>query len=300
VSSGDTVAARRPAGTATRTSAARTARALLGRGLFYAAAFGFVGVFAFPYYWMAMTALKLPGELYVSPPRYWPSQLYLTNLVVVFTERPFATYVRNSAVIATMTTVFCVVVGAFSAYAIARLPIRFKPLILGAILTVTMFPRLSVVGPIFMMLRDLGWIDTYQGLFVPYAAFSLPFTMWVLVNFFRQLPRELEEAAEIDGCTPVQALVRVVVPLAAPAVATIAILVFISAWNEFLFAFIFSRSNAVRTVPVGIVMFQGVFAQVPWGEISAAATIVTLPLIVLVLVFQRRIVQGLTAGALKG
>jgi multiple sugar transport system permease protein len=289
--------------TTTKPAAAQRARTLqlaLRRVPFYALAILCVAVFAFPYYWMAMTALKLPGELYNSPPRYLPSELYLTNFVTVFTERPFAVYIRNSFVIATLTTVFCVVIGAFSSYAIARLPIRFKGLILGAILVVTMFPRLSVVGPIFMMLRDLEWVDTYQGLFVPYAAFSLPFAIWVLVNFFRQLPRELEEAAEIDGCTPVQALLKVVVPLAAPAVATVAILVFIAAWNEFLFALIFSRSNAVRTVPVGIVMFQGVYAQVPWGEVSAAATIVTLPLIILVLVFQRRIVQGLTAGALKG
>jgi multiple sugar transport system permease protein len=289
--------------TAERVGAARRARALnlaLRRVPFYALAFLLVAVFAFPYYWMAITALKLPGELYNSPPLYLPSQLYLTNFVTVFTERPFTVYVRNSFVIATMTTLFCVVIGAFSAYAIARLPIKFKALILGSILVVTMFPRLSVVGPIFMMLRDLQWVDTYQGLFVPYAAFSLPFAIWVLVNFFRQLPRELEEAAEIDGCTPVQALLKVVVPLSAPAVATVAILVFIAAWNEFLFALIFSRSNAVRTVPVGIVMFQGVYAQVPWGEVSAAATIVTLPLILLVLIFQRRIVQGLTAGALKG
>lgn len=296
----DTSVGRSAAQDVSRAQALRAAQKWLRRLAFYAAAFFLIGVFAFPYYWQVMTALKLPGELYVTPPRYLPSQLYLDNFVVVFTERPFAIYLRNSFLIAAMTTIFCIVVGACSAYAIARLPIRFKPLILGAILTVTMFPRLSVVGPIFMMLKDLSWVDTYQGLFIPNAAFALPFTMWILVNFFRQMPFELEEAAEIDGCTPIQALLKIVIPLSAPAIATVSILVFIATWNEFLFSFIFTRSNATRTVPVGIVMFQGVYAQVPWGEVSAAATIVTLPLILLVLFFQRRIVQGLTAGAIKG
>jgi multiple sugar transport system permease protein len=258
----------------------------------------FVVFFLFPYAWTLETAIKPPADVYAIPSVWIPSELYLGNFRVVL-DRAFGINLLNSAIVASSTTLLVLVLGALGAYALARIPFYGRAIVLLAVLSVSMFPDVSVVSALFLWLRQWGMLNTFQALILPYTSFALPFTLWALTNFFREVPWELEEAALIDGCTYLGALGRVILPLAAPGLVTCGILVFISAWNEFLFAYTFVSTDAVRTVPVRIFMFQGEFES-PWGQISAASALVTLPLIVLVLVFQRRIIQGLTAGALKG
>jgi trehalose/maltose transport system permease protein len=270
------------------------------RVAFYVGALAIVALFVFPYYWQFITAMKPPRDLYAMPAKWFPSELYLGSFVKVFTLRPFGRYMLNSLIVATSTTVLSIFVGSLAAYALARLPIKGRIYILGGVLSASMFPGTSIIGPLFLVISNVGLVNTFPGLVWPYTSFSLPFTVWVLTNFYSQIPLELEEAAEVDGCSPLQAFYRVIVPLAAPGLATTAILVFISAWNEFLFALTFTRTVDVRTVPVAIAGFTGINDEIPWGEVSAAAVTVTLPLIVLAIIFQRRIVQGLTAGAIKG
>ena len=200
-----------------------------------------------------------------------------------------------------ITTVIAVILASFAAYAIARLDFPGKALILAGALAIAMFPAISTVGPLFDMWRTLGLYDTYPGLIIPYLTFSLPLAIYTLVAFFREIPWELEQAAQVDGATPFQAFRKVIVPLAAPGVFTAAILVFIFAWNDFLFAISLTSSDASRTVPAALAFFTGdsQFTE-PTGNIAAAAVIVTIPIIIFVLIFQRRIVAGLTAGAVKG
>lgn len=223
----------------------------------------------------------------------------LANYARVFQQHPFLTYLRNSAVVATCTTLLCLLVGSLCAYALARLTFRFRDAVLSLVLAVSMFPPIAVVSPLFLMLKHAHLLNTYAALVLPYTAFGLPLTIWTLNSFFRELPRDLEESARVDGCTRFQAFVKIILPLAAPGVFTCAILVFIGAWNEFLFALVFITKPILRTVPVGITMIPGQF-EMPWGTIFAAATVVTLPLVVVVFLFQKRIIAGLTAGAVKG
>jgi ABC-type glycerol-3-phosphate transport system permease component len=186
-----------------------------------------------------------------------------------------------------------------AAYALARLEFRGRNVILSLILVVTMFPQIAIVSPLFMLLRALHLIDTYPGLILPYVTFAMPLTVWLLAGFFQQLPRDLEEQAMVDGASHWQTLVRVILPISGPGLATAAILTFIYCWNEFLFALSFTLGPERQTVPVAIALFRGQY-QVPWGEILAAAVIATIPVVLLTLAFQRRIVQGLTSGAVKG
>ena len=217
----------------------------------------------------------------------------------LFVERQFWRPIVNSLVVAGATTLLCISVGAFAAYALARLAFRGKALLLGFILAVTMFPQISIVSPLYLLLRSLGLINTYPGLILPYLTFAMPLTVWLLVGFFRQLPADLEEAARIDGASRLRAFREVILPLAAPGLATTAILTFVYSWNEFLFALSFTVGPERQTVPVAIALFRGQY-QVPWGQILAGAVVATLPVALLVLLFQRRIVQGLTAGSVKG
>ena len=253
---------------------------------------------AFPFYWAIVSSLTPEARLFEAP-SLWPGAPVLDHYRALFAERDFWVPIRNSLVVAGTTTLFCVTLGALCAYALARLEFRFKRTILGLILGVTMFPQISIVSPLYLLLRELGLINTYPGLILPYMTFAMPLTVWLLVGFFRQLPRELEEAAMVDGASRLQAFREVIVPLALPGLATTAILTFVYSWNEFLFALSFTLGPERHTVPVAIALFRGQY-QVPWGEILAAAVVATLPVALLVLLFQRRIVQGLTAGAVKG
>jgi len=255
-------------------------------------------VSAFPFYWAIVSSLTPEARLFERPSLV-PSGLVLDHYRALFTERDFWVPVRNSLVVAGTTTVFCVIVGGLCAYALARLRFRGKAPLLGLILAVSVFPQISVVSPLYMLLRSLRLINTYPGLILPYITFAMPLTVWLLVGFFRQLPAELEEAAMVDGASRLRALAEVILPVALPGLAATAILTFVYSWNEFLFALSFTLGPERQTVPVAIALFRGQY-QVPWGQILAAAIVATAPVALLVLLFQRRIVQGLTAGAVKG
>lgn len=251
-----------------------------------------------PFYWAVVASFTPEFQLFATPSLV-PTQLLLDHYRALFTERAFWVPIRNSLIVAGTTTLFCVVVGAFCAYALARLRFRWKAQILGAILAVTMFPQIAIVSPLYLLLRAVGLINTYPGLILPYVTFAMPLTVWLLVGFFRQLPHELEEAAMIDGASRVRTLWEIILPLSLPGLATTAILTFVYCWNEFLFALAFTLGPERQTVPVAIALFRGQY-QVPWGQILAAAIVATAPVALVVLLFQRRIIQGLTAGAVKG
>ncbi|MEO6057906.1 MAG: carbohydrate ABC transporter permease [Gemmatimonadales bacterium] len=253
---------------------------------------------AFPFYWAVVSSLTPEARLFQAPALV-PSGLVLDHYRALFAERDFWVPVRNSLIVAGSTTAFCVTVGGLCAYALARLRFRGKAPLLGLILAVSVFPQISVVSPLYLLLRRLHLINTYPGLILPYLTFAMPLTVWLLVGFFRQLPAELEEAAMVDGASRLRALWEVILPLALPGLATTAILTFVYSWNEFLFALSFTIGPERQTVPVAIALFRGQY-QVPWGQILAAAIVATAPVALLVLAFQRRIVQGLTAGAVKG
>jgi multiple sugar transport system permease protein len=256
-----------------------------------------------PVLWIISVSLKDPSTL--SDGRFIPSEVTFDNYKSLFDggvdNSPFIRPLINSVLIASITTVIAIVLASFAAYAIARLNFPGKTLILAGALAIAMFPAISTVGPLFDMWRSLGLYDTYPGLIIPYLTFSLPLAIYTLVAFFREIPWDLEQAAQVDGATPFQAFRKVIVPLAAPGVFTAAILVFIFAWNDFLFAITLTSSDNARTVPAALAFFTGesTFTS-PFGNIAAAAVIVTIPIIIFVLFFQRRIVAGLTAGAVKG
>jgi ABC-type glycerol-3-phosphate transport system permease component len=252
----------------------------------------------FPFYWAIVASLTPEAALFRDP-SLWPQHIILDHYRALFDERDFLTPIRNSLVVAGTTTLFCLSVGTLAAYALARLEFRGKAAIMAFILAVTMFPQISIVSPLYLLLRSLHLIDTYPGLILPYMTFAMPLTVWVLTGSIRQIPRDLEEAAHVDGASRRQSFTMILLPLAVPSLATTAILTFIYCWNEFLFALSFTLGPERQTVPVAIALFRGQY-QVPWGEILAAAVIATAPVAAMVLVFQRRIVQGLTAGAVKG
>jgi multiple sugar transport system permease protein len=262
-----------------------------------------VTVFALlPVLWIMSLSFKTPAT--VGDGRLVPESWTLDNYKTLFEggfDSPLLRPLINSILIALIATVIAVTLASFTAYAIARLDFPGKFVVLAGALAISMFPPISVVGPLFDMWRSLGLYDTYPGLIIPYLTFALPLAIYILVAFFREIPWELEEAAQVDGASPFQAFRRVILPLAAPGVFTAAILVFIFAWNDFVFAISLTSSNHSRTVPAAIAFFTGdsQFTQ-PTGNIAAAAVLVTVPIIIFVLIFQRRIVAGLTAGAVKG
>ncbi|MBD3168779.1 MAG: ABC transporter permease subunit [candidate division Zixibacteria bacterium] len=251
-----------------------------------------------PVIWQLITSLK-PNAILTSLPPVLPEKVVFTHYVSVFTERPFARIILNSFIVATSTTVYCLAIGVLSAFAISIFDIKGKALFLGLVLSISMFPPIATVSPLYLLIRALGIRDTYLALIFPYATFALPLSIWVLSSFISEIPKELYKAARVDGCTPLQALWKVLFPLAAPGVFTCAILVFIFAWNEFLYALTFTTTVQSRTIPVAIALFPGLH-EVPWGEMAAASIIVTAPLVILVFVFQKRIISGLTAGSVKG
>lgn len=258
----------------------------------------FLAVTLFPVYW-ALVASFTPETRLFATPSLLPTEVVLDHYSALFAERDFWTPIRNSLIVAGSTTFFCVTIGALCAYALARLRFRWKVPILGFILAVTMFPQISLVPPLYLILRAFHLINTYPGLIFPYVTFAMPLTVWLLVGFFRQLPLEIEEAALVDGASRLRTLWEIILPLAMPGVATSAILTFVYCWNEFLFAFVFTLGPERYTAPVAIALFRGQY-QMSWGQVLAAAVVATVPVTLLILLFQQRIVQGLTAGAVKG
>jgi len=267
--------------------------------LFYLFIAGFLLFILFPFIWQFIASIKPPSELFGENAfSFITKNPSFENYQLVFTQRPFATYMLNSTIVAVLTTGYCILIASFAAFAIARLHFKGKTVILGLVLAVSMFPQIATIAPIFMFMQTVDLTNSYLGLIIPYTTFALPLAVWNLTTFYRKIPLDLEEAAKIDGASIMQTFWKVILPLAVPGTFTTAILVFIAAWNEFLFALTINTEEQMKTVPVGIALFQGQYT-IPWGEIAAASVIVTIPLVIMVLIFQRRIISGITAGAVK-
>ena len=253
----------------------------------------------FPFYWLINTSLKTGSDL--SSAELVPPNPSLKNYESIFEDSNFTTALKNSVIIAGTTTILALLIGSFAGYALARLRFRFKFLILAIVLSITTFPPIAIAAPVFKLWTDTGLYDTYPGLVLPYLTFALPLTIYILASFFKEIPRELEEAALVDGATHFQAFRKVVVPLAAPGLVTAGLLAFIESWNQFLFAITLTSSPDARPVPAALAFFTGSQQfEVPLGTITAATVVITVPLVIVVLIFQKRIVAGLTAGAVKG
>jgi trehalose/maltose transport system permease protein len=254
---------------------------------------------AFPFYWSVVSSLKTGTALFKV--ELWPREASIGNYISVFREQPFAINIANSTIVSSATVLISLVLGLLGAYALGRLHFRGRKTVLLLILGVSMFPQITALAGMFELVRALGLYNSLSGLVVSYLVFTMPFTIWILAAFMQQLPKELEEAAKLDGATPFMVLRRIFLPLLGPAVVTAGLLAFIHTWNEFLFALTFTLSNSARTIPVAITLMSGSTEhELPWGVIMAASVVVTTPLVALVLIFQRRIVSGLTVGAVKG
>ncbi len=267
--------------------------------LFYALVIFIVVVSVFPFYYAILTSLKSGTDLFRVT--YWPTSFSLDNFRQVFSQGAFPRNLLNSIFVASLTVILALFLAITASFALSRVRFRGRGLLLMTILAVSMFPQIAVLAGLFEVIRFLGIYNTPWALIFAYTIFTLPFTVWVLTTFMRDLPIEIEEAAIVDGATPWVIITQVFMPLMWPALVTTGLLAFIAAWNEFLFALTFTVSNETRTVPVAIALLSGGSQyEIPWGIIMAASVIVTVPLVALVLIFQRKIVSGLTAGGVKG
>jgi multiple sugar transport system permease protein len=258
-----------------------------------------IGYTMLPVVWIISLSFKKGDD--INNQQFWPTKWTLDNYDTVFNTSLFTAALRNSIAVALISTLLSVTIATFCAYAIARLDFPGKRLILSAALAIAVFPQIALVGPLFDVWRRIGIYDTWLGLIIPYMSFTLPLSLWTLSAFFREIPWEMEQAAQVDGATPWQAFRKVIVPLAAPGVFTAAILAFFFAWNDFLFSISLTSTDRARTVPAALAFFTGASQfQNPTAAIAAAAVVVTVPVIILVLLFQRKIVAGLTSGAVKG
>jgi trehalose/maltose transport system permease protein len=275
------------------------ARRIAGRVAFLALAALIVAWAVFPFYWAVVSSLKAGSALYEVEPL--PRHPEWSNYVAVFREQPFARNIANSLLVATSAVALSLGLAIPASFALGRVSFRGRGTLLAVILSVSMFPQVAILSGLLEVVRALGLYDHLVSLTLSYLVFTLPFTTWVLTTFMRELPRELEEAALVDGARPLTLVTKVFLPLLWPALATTGLLAFIAAWNELLFALTFVLSDEQRTVPVAIALISGASQfELPWGRVMAASVIVTVPLVLLVLVLQRRIVTGLTAGAVKG
>ncbi|MBX6352699.1 MAG: carbohydrate ABC transporter permease [Thermoflavifilum sp.] len=259
----------------------------------------FLVVILLPFYWMVITSFKPTAEVAAYPPTAWPQRFTWEHYVNAFTVHHFGIYIRNSIVVTCLTTVIVVILSSMAGFALARLPVRGKTPTLVFLLIISMFPAIAIVTPLYMFMRGLGWLNTYQALIIPYTAFNLPFAIWIMRNYFLQVPAALLEAAKMDGASIWQTFWRIYVPLTTPGLFTAAVFTFVASWTEFFMALVFNSSDTMRTIPVGIALFSSEF-NVPYGDIFAGSIVSILPIVVLVILFRRWIVSGLTAGAVKG
>ena len=269
------------------------------RVLFYLLVVVIIVFNLFPFVWALLSSFRPSSELFST--KLLPTQLTLAHYQAVFKDARFVAGLINSIIVAGCTVLIALGLGSLCAYALGRLPFRFKGPVLYLILTMTMFPTIAVLSGLFVMLKTLSLFNTRQGLIVTYLIFTMPFTIWVMTQYFRSLPRELEEAAYVDGASPLKVFWDILLPLTVPGLVSTGLLAFIAAWNEFLFALTFTVTDTMKTVPVVISQFSGSSSfEQPWGSIMAGSMVVTIPLVILVMVFQYRIVEGLTSGAVKG
>jgi multiple sugar transport system permease protein len=263
---------------------------------------GSVFVVAFcltPFIYMAVTSFSWNPD-FLSAQRALRPTLHNYHSILTTTSLHFLDYLRNSLIVSGVSAFTCVGIAGLAAYAIARTSFPGKLAILFGVLAVSMFPQISLVSYLFKFMTRLGWINTYMALIFPYIAWTLPLSLWILTSYFSQIPRDLDRAALVDGCTNWQIARKIIFPVAAPGLFSTALLAFIFAFNEFMFALMLTTDHHARTIPVGIALFQGLHGEIPWGNIMAASTVTTIPIIVLTIVFQRHIIQGLTRGAVKG
>lgn len=271
----------------------QAARAMIG--------FGAIAILvwsAAPFLWQLSTSFQYDKALTESTPSFIPNPPTLIHYVNIFVQKSFQLYLFNSLIVAGLTTLLCLLLGALAAFALSRLEVKGRFGILGVILAISMFPQIAIVGPLYLIAANLNLLDSYTGLILIYLALGLPLAIWVLFGYFDTIPREIDEAAKIDGAGPLRLLFAIIVPMSLPSFVTTGLLAFIAAWNEFMFALAFTSTIDHQTVPVGIAGFTDVYF-IPWGDIAAASVVVTVPLIALVLFFQRHIVSGLTQGAVK-
>lgn len=283
-----------PTPTAARPAVRRRRKRHLGTNL---AALAIAAFVALPLYWMVASSFK--GEADITSAAAIPPHPTTANYANAFHNYSFGTYLMNSAIVAVATTLLVLGLGTFAGYALARLPMRGKTAIMTALLMISLFPTIAVVAPLYLLLRDIGWLNSYQGLVLSYTALMLPFAIWILRNFFLTIPYAMEESARIDGAGPIRTVVQVIIPQALPGVFTAGVFTFVAAWTEFIIALTLNNADRYRTIAVGIALFGGQYTT-PYGTIFAASAVAMLPIAILVLVFRRAVVSGLTAGAVKG
>jgi multiple sugar transport system permease protein len=252
-----------------------------------------------PLYWMISSAFKTPANVGSSPPQYFPHPLSVKNFQTAFSQNNFGHYIVNSAIVAVSATALVLVLGTLAGYSLGRLPMRGKFTTLTILLMISVFPAIAVVVPLYALLRDLQWLNSYQALIIPYTAFFMPFAIWILRNYFMGIPREMEESARIDGANPLRTIWSIILPQAWPGLFTAGIFTFTACWTEFLMALSFNVADNYRTIPVGIALFGSQFT-VPYGTLFAASVVAVVPIGALVFIFRRSVVSGLTAGAVKG
>jgi trehalose/maltose transport system permease protein len=277
--------------------------AIARRALFYVLVLLIVVFLVFPFVWALLSSIKPNEELFATPVRYWPRNPTLENYRIVLGSGEFQRALINSSIVAISVTSLSLVIGSFAAYALGRFRFRGRSVVLYVVLAMTIFPQIAVLGALFQMVNAFKLYNQLPALILTYLIFTLPFTVWVLTSFLESVPKEIEEAAYVDGATPFQVFWQIMIPLAMPGMATTGLLAFIAAWNEFLFALSFTQTPDKRTVTYAIQAFStstSAMFELPWGQMMAASVIVMLPLIALALIFQRQILAGLTAGAVKG
>lgn len=278
----------------------KTRASKIGKKIFYIVGLIiFLGIIVFPFYWQVITSVKNPADITKMPTELWPGRFSIEFYKSVFVNHHLQVYLLNSIIVAVGAMLLTVLVAFPAAYAFARIDFKFKNFFQNTILLANMFPLIAIVTPMFIIFRQLHLLNTYLGLILPSVILTLPMAIWTLIAFIKTLPFELEEAAKIDGARRRDLILKVVLPLSAPGIFTTAIIAFIGAWNEFMFALILVTKDEMRTVPIAISMFPGEYS-VPWGDMSAASIVATIPIIIVVLICQKRIVSGLTSGAIKG
>jgi len=271
---------------------------IFNRGLLYLALIVFAVVSFFPVVWMFITSIKTSYEIYSFPVVYIPSKVTLRNYISVFLENPFGKFFLNSCIVAGTSTIICLVLSVLTAYGLSRFNLKVSLLILVFFLGCFTIPYISNIIPLFIIYRRFGLLNSYVSLILPYAAYNLPFGVWFCTAYFRDIPKSIEDAAKIDGCSRFGMLWYILLPLAKPVISTVSIITFVWCWNEFLYALIMISKNEVRTIPAGITLYPGEY-EFPWNTISAATIIAIIPIILFILIFQKKIISGLTSGAVK-
>jgi multiple sugar transport system permease protein len=254
---------------------------------------------AAPLYWLIASSFKTPAAMGASPPQFFPNPVSGANYSQAFKQYDFGVYFRNSLIVSLVATALVLVFATMAGYALGRLPMRGKFTLMVSLLIISLFPAIAVIAPLYVLLKNVGWLNSYQGLIIPYTAFNLPFAIWIMRNYMLGIPKEMEETGRIDGAGPLRTVWSIVLPMALPGVFTAGIFCFTACWTEFLMALTFNSVNNYKTIPVGIATF-GTALEVPYGTIFAASVVAVVPIGILVFIFRRFVISGLTSGAVKG